>query len=131
MKLHRVSPILWTRDLVQTIQFYEELGFKAQSNFPNFTTLSRDNVELMFVVPEGEPDCDDPSKSVPLPTPQLTGSIYFFASDVDELWQKVKSKVIVKTPLENREYLMRDFSILDNNGYEIVFGKDISENHSK
>jgi len=46
--------------------------------------------------------------------------------DVDQLWDKVKDKATVKSAIEDREYLMRDFSILDNNGYEIVFGQDIS-----
>jgi hypothetical protein len=34
--------------------------------------------------------------------------------------------VTIKTPIADRTYLMRDFSILDNNGYELVFGEDIS-----
>jgi len=45
---------------------------------------------------------------------------------VDELWNSIKDKARIKSSLEDREYLMRDFSILDNNGYEIVFGEDIS-----
>ena len=37
MKLHKLSPILWTKNLQETISFYETvLGFTSRSNFPNF-----------------------------------------------------------------------------------------------
>ena len=51
-KLKYLSPILFTKDLAQTILFYESiLGFKAQSDFPNFVSLTRDEVNIMFVLP--------------------------------------------------------------------------------
>lgn len=129
MKLQKLSPILWTKDLKETISFYESvLGFKSRSNFPNFVYLSREDVGIMFVLPQDEPeDCKDPdNKEEFFPKPLLTGSIYIYVEHVDELWESVKDKAQIKSSLEDREYLMRDFSILDNNGYEIVFGEDIS-----
>jgi catechol 2,3-dioxygenase-like lactoylglutathione lyase family enzyme len=122
MQLQALSPILWTQNLQETIAFYETvLGFKSRSNFPNFAALFRDNAEIMFVVPTGEPD----DKNF-FPKPVLTGSIYIFTKDVDEFWESVKDKAAIKSPICDRQYLMRDFSIIDNNGYEIVFGQDIS-----
>src|SRR5688572_11337338 len=128
MKLHRLSPILWTKDLQATIAFYESvLGFKGTSDFPNFVSLSREEVEIMFLVPQDEPeDCKNPDDPEPFfPKPRFTGSLYIITEPVDELWESVKNKAIVKTPLEDREYYMRDFSILDNNGYELAFGQHI------
>jgi catechol 2,3-dioxygenase-like lactoylglutathione lyase family enzyme len=120
MKLQHLSPILFTKDLAQTILFYETiLGFKAESDFPNFVSLTRDEVNIMFVLPTVEPE-DFFSK------PQLTGNIFIFTDQVDHIWDLVKDKVTIKTPIADRAYLMRDFSILDNNGYELVFGEDIS-----
>ena len=127
--MKKLSPILWTKNLNETILFYENvLGFKATSNFPNFVYLSRGDVGIMFVLPEDEPDdCKDPeNREEFFPKPILTGSIYIYLDNVDELWETVNQKAIVKSTLEDREYFMRDFSILDNNGYEIVFGQDIS-----
>ena len=122
MQLQALSPILWTKNLQETITFYETmLGFKSRSNFPNFAALFRDNAEIMFVVPTGEPD-DKNFFSKPI----LTGSIYIFTKDVDEFWESVKDKAAIKSSICDRQYLMRDFSITDNNGYEIVFGEDIS-----
>lgn len=117
MAVHEVSPILWTKSIEETSAFYTGvLGFTAESHFPNFVSLSRGNAKIMFIVPG----------DVIFEGPQLTGSIYFFMKDVDLLWEAVKDKSQIKTPICDREYLMRDFSIFDNNGYEIVFGEDIS-----
>ncbi|NJM24549.1 MAG: hypothetical protein HC859_02480 [Bacteroidia bacterium] len=128
MKLHGLSPILWTKDLQQTRAFYENvLGFTGVSNFPNFVSFKLDSVEIMFIVPQDEPDaCKEPGAPPFFPKPQLTGSIFIYMAQVDKLWQNVKDKVTVITPIDNRAYRMRDFSIRDNNGYELVFGEDIS-----
>jgi catechol 2,3-dioxygenase-like lactoylglutathione lyase family enzyme len=121
VKLYKLSPILWTKELTETISFYETiLGFSSSSNFPNFATLTKDGVEIMFVVPQDE-----------IFDPLLTGSLFIVTDDVDKLWESLKDKVTVKSSIANREYLMRDFSILDNNGYELVFGQDISGSVSK
>jgi len=128
-KFRFLSPILWTKDLEKTISFYETiLGFKNQTQYPNFVSLTRDNVELMFVLPIDEPeDGKDPNNNDEFfPRPQLTGSIYITTDKVDELWEFVKDKATIISDICDREYLMRDFSILDNNGYELVFGENIS-----
>ncbi len=122
MQLQALSPILWTKNLSETTSFYETvLGFQSHSDFPNFASLCRDNAEIMVLVPTGEPDDKDF-----FPKPFLTGSIYIFTQGVDEFWESIKNKATIKTPIADRQYLMRDFSIIDNNGYEIVFGEDIS-----
>jgi hypothetical protein len=78
------------------------------------------------VLPIDEPeDCKDPNnKEEFFPKPILTGSIYITTEKVDELWEKVKDKVKIISSIADREYWMRDFSIHDNNGYELVFGEN-------
>jgi len=132
-KLKYLSPLLFTKDLAQTILFYETiLGFKAQSNFPNFVSLTRDDVNIMFVLPTQEPEegKDPGTKEEFFSRPQLTGNIFIFTDQVDQIWESVKNKVTIKSPIADRAYLMRDFSIYDNNGYELVFGEDISNKNS-
>jgi catechol 2,3-dioxygenase-like lactoylglutathione lyase family enzyme len=120
--LQHLSPILWTKDLQGTRAFYEGvLGFMGKSNFPNFMSFTRGDVEIMFIVPR-----DDDGDDLQFPEPTLTGSLFIVTTEVDNLWASVKDKAVVKSPICDREYLMRDFSILDNNGYEIVFGEDIT-----
>jgi catechol 2,3-dioxygenase-like lactoylglutathione lyase family enzyme len=129
MKLHNLTPILWTKDLDKTISFYESvLGFRSKSNFPNFVSLTREDIEIMFIVPQDEPeDCKDTSEQNEFfPKAVLTGSLYIFMDGVDQIWDSVKHRAKIKTDIGDRAYLMRDFSIYDNNGYELVFGQDIS-----
>jgi len=129
MDLLHLSPILWTKNLGETVSFYETvLGFKGKSDFPNFASLTKGNVEIMFVVPQDEVnDCEnEEDKQEFFPKPLMTGGLFIVTDEVDSLWASVKDWAVVKTEIEDRAYLMRDFSILDNNGYELVFGQDIS-----
>jgi len=128
MKLHSLSPILWTKNLEETTSFYVDiLGFRSQSNFPNFVSLFHGDVQIMFVRPVEEPeDCKDPNTEPFFEKPKMTGDLYIFTENVDEIWNALQGKASIKTTIDDREYLMRDFSILDNNGYELCFGEDIS-----
>jgi catechol 2,3-dioxygenase-like lactoylglutathione lyase family enzyme len=128
MELKRLSPILWTKDLPASIKFYTDVpGFSARSNFPNFASMQKGNVEIMLVEPVEEPeDCKDPQNKEPFfEKARLTGSIYITVTGVDDLWASVKDRAVIESYIADREYRMRDFSILDNNGYEIVFGENI------
>ena len=132
MKIGHIE--LFVKDPLASREFYESvLGFKSISNFPNFVSLTRENVELMFIVPQDDPDdCKDPgNKEEFFPKPILTGSLFIVTEQVDKLWEAVKDKATIKTSIADREYYMRDFSILDNNGYELVFGQDISGESKK
>lgn len=127
--LLNLSPILWTKNMEETISFYTQiLGFTGRSNFPDFVSLYKEQVELMFIVPQEEPEAykDQPNIESFFPKPVLTGSLFILTGQVDLLWESVKDKVTIKTRIGDRAYYMRDFSILDNNGYELVFGQDIS-----
>jgi uncharacterized glyoxalase superfamily protein PhnB len=119
MHLQKLSLILKTNNVEDTIRFYEViLGFKSRSNFPDFVSVWKDEVDLMFMR-----NHKDEEKHRP---PVFTGSIYIFMKNIDELWETVKDKATVTTSLADREYGVRDFSILDNNGYELIFGEDTS-----
>lgn len=54
-------------------------------------------------------------------------SLYIFVNDVDLLYQELKEKPVkIANPIGTREWGMRDFDIIDPNGYIICFatGKD-------
>lgn len=113
--MKKLVPVLKTKNLAETISFYENtLGFSGSGSLPNFVSLSKGDTEIMFIEPQEESF----KESV------LTGSIYIWMQNVDGYWAAIKDKVQVTTIIENREYNARDFSILDNNGYELVFGED-------
>lgn len=129
MNLQGLSPILWTKSLEQTIAFYEiVLGFTARSNFPNFVSLFHGDVQIMFVHPTEDPAAHNETGNIEsfFPKPAMTGSVYIFTDKVDQLWETVIGKATIKSAIADRDYAMRDFSIFDNNGYELCFGQDIS-----
>ena len=105
-KLQFLSPILWTKSLDQTVSFYETiLGFKKKTKFPNFVSLTRDKVDIIFVLPVAEPeDFKDPNnKEEFFPKPKMTGNIYIFTEKVDELWEFVKDRTTVTATICDRE----------------------------
>ena len=57
----------------------------------------------------------------------FSGSFYYNTDDVDGWWEKLKDKAEVAYGIENFEYGMREFAILDNNGYMLQFGQAIEE----
>ncbi|RQO30777.1 bleomycin resistance family protein [Taibaiella sp. KBW10] len=119
MDVKRLSPMLWTDRLEETIAFYVTvLGFTcAEYNDTwGWAALHCGAAELMLA---------RPNEHMPFKTPQFTGSFYFQIDAVDDWYEKIKEQVsIVYTP-ETFEWGMREFAIRDNNGYMLQFGTSI------
>ena len=125
----KVKPNFVDKDLKGTISFYESvLGFKGKSNFPNFVSLTMENVEIMFIVPQDEPQEDNHlhEKEEFFLRPALTDSIFTLTDEVDKLWESVRKRATVKTSIDDRAILCGTFQFSTTNGYELVFGQDIS-----
>jgi len=117
MRLTRLSPMLYTKDLRKTVDFYTSvLGFRCEALRENYgwASVRLDDVRIMFALPNDH---------LPFDKPTFTGSIYLYPDDVDEVWKQVKTKAEVCYPIEDFEYGMREFAILDNNGYMLQFGQ--------
>jgi catechol 2,3-dioxygenase-like lactoylglutathione lyase family enzyme len=56
-------------------------------------------------------------------SPQLTGTIYFFLSEVDKYYEAVKGKVFIRWPPEDTAYGTREFAVEDCNGYTLAFAR--------
>jgi catechol 2,3-dioxygenase-like lactoylglutathione lyase family enzyme len=120
MKLKGLRPMLWTRQLAETVDFYtQKLGFEcAELNLEwGWASLFKDDVEVMLALP---------NEHMPFEKPTFTGSFYFDTDQVDELWVSLKNDVRVCYPIESFEHGMREFAIYDNNGYVLQFGQEIS-----
>ena len=121
MKFNSLRPILWTNQLIETIDFYTKiLGFAVaeQNETWGWASLYKDGVEIMLA---------KPNEHIPFDKPVFTGSFYINTDKVDELWEELKDKVEICYDIEEFEWQMREFAIYDNNGYLIQFGQDISE----
>ncbi|WP_046368584.1 bleomycin resistance protein [Flavihumibacter petaseus] len=118
-KFESLRPLIRTRQLDETIQFYETvLGFRLGEKNEDWgwAALFRGDVEIMLA---------RPNDHLPFEKPVFTGSFYILVSDVEALWQEVKDKATVVYPIESFEWGMREFAICDNNGYMLQFGQDI------
>ena len=119
MSITKLTPTLWTNDLKGTVEFYTSvLGFSCKGLELDYgwASLEKDQVSIMLSLP---PDNSQFSK------PLFTGSLYLFTDDANEEWMMLKDSVEVSYPIEDFEYGMREFGILDNNGYLIQFGQEI------
>ncbi len=117
MKLENVVPMMTVTDLDETLHFYREmLGFECTNRMEGWAVVHRDGVEVMFRLPNDH---------VPFEKPVFTGSFYFHHDDVDALWLKLKDHARIVYPIETFDYGMREFAILDNNGYCLQFGQEV------
>ena len=119
MKLHELTPMLWTKDLKGSVEFYTTLlGFqcKALSEEWGWASVTRDSVNIMFALP---------NEHEPFDKPTFTGSFYLKCDNVEDMWQQLKGKTKICYPIESFEYGMREFAIYDNNGYLLQFGQEI------
>ncbi|HMI79299.1 MAG TPA: VOC family protein, partial [Ferruginibacter sp.] len=98
MKLTGLSPMLESRDIHATIEFYASvLGFTLRGSFEHegvttWCDLVRDEVAIMFSIPNEQMNYE---RSL------LTGSLYINAEDVDLFWEALKDKCEIVYPVEN------------------------------
>jgi catechol 2,3-dioxygenase-like lactoylglutathione lyase family enzyme len=116
-------PILPSRDLAETLAFYERLGFEnrgAPHERWDYLIVGRGAIELHFY---GDPDVD------PLTT---AASCYLRVADADALhreWAQLVepdaatgSRVVAP---EARDYGMREFAVVDRSGNLIRVGSPL------
>ena len=122
MQLHRLTPMLWTNDMKGSITFYKTiLGFEIDESNEEWgwCHLHKDEVTIMFTLPNEHTSYPG--------NPIFTGSFYMYVAEVDELWNALKDKTTVSYAIANFSHNMREFAILDNNGYMLQFGRELKE----
>lgn len=119
----RTIPMLAVRDVGATLAYYrDKLGFtiSGQMGDPvNYGIVRRDEAEIHFLFSH------HPSATSFPPGGNIDdgkGGIYIEVSDVDSIAGELNERSHQSLMPEDREYGMRDFRILDLNGYLIVFG---------
>ena len=121
MKALKLTPMLWTENLQETIDFYTNtLGFICGDKNDEWGWASMHNGDIDVMVAK-------PNEHTPYDKIMFSGSFYFTLENVNELWEELKNKCTIAYPIENFEWEMREFAIFDNNGYMLQFGQEISE----
>ena len=121
MKFDPIVPMIWTKELQKTIDFYcNILGFTCgnQSKEWGWAAIHKDQCEIMIAKPNAH---------TPFEKPYFSGTFYIKTDDVESLWNELKGKVKIAYDLEDFDWGMREFAIYDNNYYMIQFGQDLWE----
>lgn len=124
--MHSLTPELLVDDLPKTISWYQSiLGFEIisispDSTNPTFARLKKGGVEIMFYH-RTEFALEIPSFT----DTRIGGSIalYLTVDDIQSIWDMIQDKAKVIQPLHNTDYGSREFTILDCNGYHLMFGE--------
>ncbi|MFY0407819.1 bleomycin resistance protein [Solicola sp. PLA-1-18] len=117
-------PILPSRDLDETLAFYEALGFESRGAPPEqwgYVIVARGDLWLHFF---SMPDVD------PLST---ASSCYLYVDDVDAL-HDAWARVVVPdpatgsriTPVVATDYRMREFGVVDRSGNLLRVGAEVA-----
>lgn len=123
MYLNQLTTLLYTRQLPETVEWYQQImGFTCTDFVPDwgYARVQLNEAAIMIVYP---------NEHIPFETPHLTGSLYINTTDVDAWWEKLKDKCKICYPIENFAYGMREFAVYDYNGYLLQFGQEINLNH--
>jgi catechol 2,3-dioxygenase-like lactoylglutathione lyase family enzyme len=108
--------VLAVHDLRASSRFFENLGFKIESEPEGWTFLGRDNCMVML----GE--CSDA-----LPPRQLGDHSYFGylrVDDVDSYYEEVVAKgVTIRSPIATKPWNMREFTVESPEGHRLTIGQ--------
>lgn len=111
MKLECITPTIQVTDLIQGIEFYEQLGFEKDwlwpENNPTHASVSMNGVNFMMVKAR-----DNHIQKADL---------YFTMEDVRSFHHHLKKRLTVSDLIQS-DYGMLDFSIEDPWGHHLTFG---------
>ena len=126
--LNHIAPYFIVNDVAKTAKYYREaLGFNLVGSYPDdepiWGMVERDGVHIMFGRFRGKGRPNDIAAGE-------TGiwDAYTWVDDVDGLYEEFKAKgvKITEGPFDTF-YNIREFWIVDCNGYLIAFGQSLAE----
>ena len=106
------TPIIQVGDPQETAKYYRDvLGFEFDYGSDRYCVVWRDNAALHFV------RSDESASGV---------RHFLWVKDADEILAQFKaSGADIKVDIADQDYGIRDFTVVDCNGLEIVVGQDI------
>ena len=123
MQYQKVTANLMVRDVDASLKFYvETLGLERQITVPDrppfvFVAVGTDAIEIFL------------NKDEPAGKARPGGiSLYVELEGLDQLLARVQeSKVGIEVPLNETFYGMREFAVLDPDGYLVIFAERIKK----
>jgi catechol 2,3-dioxygenase-like lactoylglutathione lyase family enzyme len=133
--LERISPLLQVADLDASVRFYTaKLGFREVfRDEGGFSIINRDDCDVYLA--QKQRDVDLRNRSARLKADGFACydlHIHCAFGTIDPLWKEFKDAGVEMHPSFesgpiDRDYGIRDFSIIDPDGYDIVFGAPIEQ----
>ncbi len=112
--------ILPIKDMDTSLHFYrDKLGFTVTFEWndpPEYVILKKGESISIHLTRKQDDTLPSSQHSV----------MYIFVYNPDIIYQEcIRHNILITTPIGDRDYHMRDFSIQDPDGYIITFGKGI------
>ena len=105
------------RELDRSLAFYTALGFKLQRRDGDFAALRFEEREFFL---------DQRSDLAPSSGP-ARANVRILTNDVDAVWAAVQALGLpVERPIGDRHYGLRDFTVLDPDGFGLRFAGPLS-----
>lgn len=129
--LKQISPLLQVSDLKASVSFYgQKLGFRTGSIDGGFSAVGRDDC-LIFLAQKTK-DVDVTNKTARAVDDGWCSydlHIHCEPGTLDALYKEFRSKDVrmpdaFKDGPVARSYGIRDFSVVDPDGYDLVFGEE-------
>ena len=124
-----LSPLLAVRNMKETIEFYKNsLGFKVgmcfpDANNPEYADISKDGMVLMFIPAENHGISREEKFGI---------GVYLYMhidGDIDEYYQELKKRgVKIAVDIKDEPFGVRDFTVEDIDGYQLVFSQVTAKN---
>ncbi len=104
---------VFARDIEVSKRFYTRLGFDLAEDRGDFVTLTWEGHQFYLDARPDQPEVpEEPQANMRIMVP-----------DVDDYWQIARElSAPVVAPIEDRGYGLRDFTILDPDGFGLRFG---------
>lgn len=124
--MNKITPILKVIDIKESIKFYKQFNFhtvveRPNSYKPEYARIYNNGVEIILQS-ESRIDADYPMMKDKLPSG--TFALYIDVDDVKSIYELCKQNEIkIVKDMYITSFGQQEFSILDNNGYILVFAK--------
>lgn len=127
IQMTKLTPEIMVENVQETLAFYQEvLGFQVVATVPEGTgpyvwaMVKNEGVELMIESRESL------SAGLPILQGKEIGGTFIFYIDVnsvESLLENVKHRVKVVQDMHTTPYGAKEFAILDNNGFILIFAE--------
>jgi catechol 2,3-dioxygenase-like lactoylglutathione lyase family enzyme len=106
---------VYVRNLERSVDFYRRLGFEVLERHGRFAALTREGHRFFL---DERPDLEPPASP--------RANVRVMVPDVDAWWRHATGLAArVVTPIANRDYGLRDFTIADPDGFGVRFATRI------